>query len=332
MPQHLDHAVHEFGDVHRLGSEILPTGEGEHAFGERRPPLRALNGAVDQAYHLRLIREVFFRQFQVAEHRHQQVVEIMRDATCQLAEAFELLHLMNLRERILALSGALFDPLLELGVGPGELGRPFDDPTLELRVEPLELPCLTIELGEYFDLGPQQLRYDRYRNIVHRSKLIATQQVDIGHLNSRNENDRGFLKARVLADHRRQLKAVEIGHADIDQNDRHIAFQQQLQRLRRRAGLDQVLPDLVQDCFIAQQLGRLIVDQENVDFFLVRHEVSPLRSHASRRNRARRAPGKGKGADLRKREGDGPLAYGFYRWSHIRKADSSCSVSTGLAR
>jgi hypothetical protein len=40
------------------------------------------------------------------------------------------------------------------------------------------------------------------------------------------------------------LKAVEIWHADIDQHDRDIALQQNLQSLICRAGLDQVFAEL----------------------------------------------------------------------------------------
>ena len=38
----------------------------------------------------------------------------------------------------------------------------------------------------------------------------------------------------MLADHRRKLEAVELRHADVDQNDRDIVLQQELQGLARR--------------------------------------------------------------------------------------------------
>src|SRR5277367_1944562 len=148
----------------------------------------------------------------------------MRYPSGQLAQAFEFSHFMDLSERLLALLSALFDSLFELGVTLGELGGPPGDPVLQLRVQPLELPRLAIELGENLDLGPQQLGNDRDRNVVHRSKLITAQEVEIVHLNSGYEDDCGLLKAGVLADHCCQLKAVEVGHADVDQNDRDIAL------------------------------------------------------------------------------------------------------------
>ena len=38
----------------------------------------------------------------------------------------------------------------------------------------------------------------------------------------------------MLADHRRQLEAVELGHADIDQDDGDVVLEQMLERLARR--------------------------------------------------------------------------------------------------
>ena len=75
----------------------------------------------------------------------------------------------------------------------------------------------------------------------------------------------------MLADHRGQFEPVEIGHADIDQHDGDIGPQKLLQRLIRRAGLDQVLPELAEDHLIAEQLPRLVVDQQNVDLVLRAH-------------------------------------------------------------
>src|SRR5262249_17958621 len=85
----------------------------------------------------------------------------------------------------------------------------------------------------------------------------------------------------MFAYHRGQLKAVEIGHADIDQHDRDVALQQDLQGFRRRAGLDQVLTELRQDRLIVQQFGWLVIDQQDVDLFLVDHGASPLTSGRS---------------------------------------------------
>ena len=155
----------------------------------------------------------------------------MRDAAGQLAEAFDLPHLVHLGKCGLALAGALFDALLQIGVGVRQFGGPFGDAVLELGVQGLELPSLAVELGKYPHLGAQQIGDDRHRNIIDRAGLIASQQVEIGDLDRRHEDNRGLLKARVLADHRRQLEPVEVGHADIDQHDGDIVFEKLLECL-----------------------------------------------------------------------------------------------------
>ena len=48
----------------------------------------------------------------------------------------------------------------------------------------------------------------------------------------------------MLADHRRELEAVELRHADVDQDDRDVRLEQLLQRLAADARLDQVLAEL----------------------------------------------------------------------------------------
>ncbi len=100
-----------------------------------------------------------------------------------------------------------------------------------------------------------------------------------------------------LADHRRQLEAVELGHDDVDEDDGDVLLEQVLERLPPGTRHDQRLAELAQDRLVAQQLRRLIVDQQDVDGFVGAHA----------------------------RESD-------QRCSHMRNADSSCSVLTGLAR
>ena len=43
-----------------------------------------------------------------------------------------------------------------------------------------------------------------------------------------------LLEARMLADHRGELEAVELGHADVDQDNGDVVRQQVLERLARR--------------------------------------------------------------------------------------------------
>ena len=125
--------------------------------GSRRRPAPCSRSPVGQALQ---------HEVEIAEDRHQHVVEIVRDAAGELAEALELLHLVHLRQRHLALARALLDAVLELGIGLGELRRALGDAALELGIQLLELAGLAVELGEDPHLGAQQLRHHRHRHIV----------------------------------------------------------------------------------------------------------------------------------------------------------------------
>ena len=105
-----------------------------------------------------------------------------------------------------------------------------------------------------------------------------------------------LLKARMLADHRGELEAVEIRHADVDQDERDLVLEQVLERLARRGGLEQVLADLGEHDLVAQQL-RLLSSTSRM------FTLSGLIS-----------------ADV------------VHRCSHMRSADSNCSTLTGFAR
>ena len=295
-PQHLLHAIDQPRHIDRLRSQFLAAGEGEHALGQRGAAVGALHRAIDQTQQARIVRQSFAQKLQVAEDHHQQIVEVVRDAAGELAEALQLLHLVHLRECRLALARALLDALLQFGVGLREFRGALRHATLQLDVELLELARLAVQVGEDPHLGAQQFRHHGHRHIIDRTRLIAAQQIQLAHLDRRDEDDRGAPAARMFADHRRQLEAIEVRHDDIDQHDGDLVSQQVLQRLVGRVRLDEVLAELGKDHLIAHQLGRLVVDQQDVDRL--------ARAHGRRPQRC----------------------------SQMRSADSNCSVLTGLAR
>jgi hypothetical protein len=86
-------------------------------------------------------------------------------------------------------------------------------------------------------------------------------------VNCGNENDRRFAEARMVADHRGELEAVEFRHAHVDENDSDIVLQEELQGFARRGCFDQVLVELAEDHLIGQKLIGLIVHQKDVDLF-----------------------------------------------------------------
>ena len=72
----------------------------------------------------------------------------------------------------------------------------------------------------------------------------------------------------------------------------------------RRSGLDEVLSQLCQDDFIAEELGGLIVNHENVDLLVIVHEYFLFIGHAFQPGPATRHAS-------------------LHRCSHIRSADSN---------
>ena len=68
----------------------------------------------------------------------------------------------------------------------------------------------------------------------------------------------------MLADHGGELEAVKLRHADIEQDDRDFVLEQIFQRLAAGRYGDEVFSELLQDDFVGQKLGRLIVNQEDV--------------------------------------------------------------------
>ena len=73
--------------------ELLVAREGEHALGQARASLRALNGVIKQRQYLGIVGHALAQQLEAAEHRHQQVVKIVCDAAGELADRFHLLRL-----------------------------------------------------------------------------------------------------------------------------------------------------------------------------------------------------------------------------------------------
>src|ERR1700734_2006152 len=89
----------------------------------------------------------------------------------------------------------------------------------------------------------------------------------------RNKDDCGPLKTRVLANHRGQLKTVELGHAHVHQHDRYVSLEQNFESLLRGLRFDQVLAKFTEHHLIAEQLGGLIIDHEDIDFLACAHEL-----------------------------------------------------------
>ena len=103
------------------------------------------------------------------------------------------------------------------------------------------MASLPEEIAEDPDLRPKKSRNDGDRQIVDCARLIPAQTIDFRHVDSGNEDERNLCKPRMVADHCRQLKSVELRHRDVHKDDRDFIAQQLLERLTTRGGLDEIL-------------------------------------------------------------------------------------------
>ena len=135
--QQVHHAAQKRPHIDRLDLQILAPREGEQALGKCRPTLRPLQSAIDQPRRPAIPGDIFLQQIEIAKNGHEEIVEIMRHATGQLADHLHLLRLAQLVLGILAMADLVQHGL----VGLLQLCRPLRDPLFQ----GLGLPQLTPE-------------------------------------------------------------------------------------------------------------------------------------------------------------------------------------------
>ena len=159
--QQVDQLLHEAGEVDRLHDEPPTAGIGEHLPAELGGPAGGVLDLPQVVAARGLGRHLQQRQVGVAEDRREQVVEIVRDAAREHAEALQLLRLLHLRLELAPLLlrpvacgdvAEAPDPAHRPAVDRLRLGVAFEDPAvLELqRVEAggLRLGVQLPHLGE----------------------------------------------------------------------------------------------------------------------------------------------------------------------------------------
>src|SRR6185437_8479667 len=164
----------------------------------------------------------------------------------------------------------------EVGCRSLKLSRAFGDAQFEFTIERFQRARLAIKFRKDIYFRAQNFGNDGYWHVVNGADLVPPQPVIFGKMNRRDEYDSGLLKARMLTDHRSEFEPVQIRHTNVDQDDGNLVPQQAFEGFPRRGRLDQVLVQLGENDFITDQLCRLIVHQQDVDFFVVIH-VPPHR-------------------------------------------------------
>ena len=118
--EQIAHALDQRAQIDRHRAQILLARERQQALGQRSAALGALQRAIDQPMQARIVGQALAQQIEITHHRHQQIVEVMRDAAGELADRLHLLCLPQLLLRLFAggdflhqVGGALLDALLE---------------------------------------------------------------------------------------------------------------------------------------------------------------------------------------------------------------------------
>jgi len=136
-----------------------------------------------------------------------------------------------------------------------------DDPLLGF---PLHLLVRARERHEHAHLGAQDVRRERADQVVHRAQGIPTRRLHFVGVGG-EEDDRRVRVPNPLPDEGRRLEPVHVRHVHVEEDDRGLALEEELERLAPRADRDHALAHVGQRRFDGQALGREIVDHQDVD-------------------------------------------------------------------
>ncbi len=174
----------------------------------------------------------------------------MGDAAGQLAHRLHLLALAQRRLGPFPLGGLGLQPFQRVF----ELGGPLAHLGLELAgcigqrpgaglqsvALGLDLPALAVQVEEDIGLAAQHVRLDRLLDEVDRAGLIAAEPpLGVGAAGGQ-EDDRDVAAALVAAHQLGQFEAVHAGHLHVQQRQRHVVLEQELQGLLAGPGLQEL--------------------------------------------------------------------------------------------
>src|SRR5580704_15488154 len=128
-----------------------------------------------------------------------------------------------------------------------------------------------MQVREDADLCAQEFGDDGNGNVVDGAALVGLQLVEIGEVHGGNKDDGGFLETRMLANDVGEFKAIEFRHAYVHQDDGNVVSEKLVKSLAPGMRFNEVLAEFLEDDLVAKQLGRLVVDHENVDLLLLVH-------------------------------------------------------------
>ena len=157
--------------------------------------------------------------------------------------------------------------------------------TLGLRELRLDLPPLAIELDEDAHLATDRERIERLEEEVDRASLVAAEHARALPAHRRDEDDGDVPRALHPAHELRELEPVHLGHLHVEQRQREVVAEQQLEGLL--AGASAVHFDVLvtQESLERNEVVLAIVDEEALGM-PGRRAVRPPVLHAAQDHRS----------------------------------------------
>ena len=151
-----------------------------------------------------------------------------------------------------------------------ELGRSRVHTVFELVVRALQRRRLTLErvallkqLDEDAHLRLEHVRRERLEQVVDRADRIPAEDVTFAAIVGGEENDRHVPRPLPLAQERRRLVPVHVGHGDVEQDHGEVRAQRFAQRRAARVRAHQLVLRIAQHRLERQEVLLVIVDDEN---------------------------------------------------------------------
>ena len=132
----------------------------------------------------------------------------------------------------------------------------------ELFAQYLPVP---VELEEDLRLARQQLRRDRLVEEIHRAGLVAAETPALIRCAGRHEDDGDAARTFAAAHQLREFEAVDLGHLHVQDGERDLVLQHQLQGLARGTRLQHLHGVRLEQRRQCQQVLRQIVDDQTFD-------------------------------------------------------------------
>lgn len=128
---------------------------------------------------------------------------------------------------------------------------------------PPHLFGLLVQVHEPGHLRADDGRHHRLGDEVHRAEGVGPLDLGAVGVEGGDEDDRRVPRGVAGANQSRRLEPVEAGHVDVEEDHRELTLAQSVQSLLAGPGLDEIGTEAVEDGAEGEQVGRLVVYQED---------------------------------------------------------------------